>query len=104
MKSTTTSVNISMPARLKKVMQKRMAEGGFENASEYVRHLIREDSAAPALPTIRTREDLEREIRKGERSGKAVVVNDAFWARIRKNVQKRVERAHAERTRARRAS
>jgi antitoxin ParD1/3/4 len=39
----TTTLNISLPAALKEHVQKRVAEGGFSNASDFVRALIRLD-------------------------------------------------------------
>jgi antitoxin ParD1/3/4 len=82
MKSTTTSVNVSMPAKLKKVMQKRMAAGGFENASEYLRHLIRMD-ALPRVPD--THEELEAELLAGLNSGPGIEVNEKFWQDLKKH-------------------
>jgi antitoxin ParD1/3/4 len=39
----TTTLNISLPEALKEHVQKRVAEGGFSNASDFVRALIRLD-------------------------------------------------------------
>lgn len=39
----TTTLNISLPAALKEHVQKRVAEGAFSNASDFVRGLIRLD-------------------------------------------------------------
>jgi antitoxin ParD1/3/4 len=39
----TTTLNISLPEALKEHVQKRVAEGAFSNASEFVRALIRLD-------------------------------------------------------------
>ncbi len=39
----TTTLNISLPEALKKHVQKRVAEGAFSNASDFVRALIRLD-------------------------------------------------------------
>jgi putative addiction module CopG family antidote len=36
------TMNISMPPALRKAVEEQMRRGGFDNASEYVRHLIRE--------------------------------------------------------------
>lgn len=90
MKSTTTSVNISMPSQLKRIMQKRMAEEGFENASEYVRQLIRADAGVGSSPpTIRTKADLERALLEGLQSGPAVPVTPKLWDDLRKRVANR---------------
>ena len=39
----TTTLNISLPEALKDHVQKRVADGGFSNASDFVRALIRLD-------------------------------------------------------------
>jgi antitoxin ParD1/3/4 len=39
----TTTLNISLPEALKEHVQKRVAEGAFSNASDFVRALIRLD-------------------------------------------------------------
>jgi antitoxin ParD1/3/4 len=39
----TTALNISLPEALKEHVRKRVAEGGFSNASDFVRGLIRLD-------------------------------------------------------------
>jgi antitoxin ParD1/3/4 len=39
----TTTLNTSLPEALKKHVHKRVAEGGFSNASDFVRALIRLD-------------------------------------------------------------
>jgi antitoxin ParD1/3/4 len=39
----TTTLNISLPEALKEHVQKRLAEGAFSNASDFVRALIRLD-------------------------------------------------------------
>ena len=39
----TTTLNISLPKALKEHVQKRVADGAFSNASDFVRTLIRRD-------------------------------------------------------------
>jgi antitoxin ParD1/3/4 len=70
--STTTTINISMPEKFRDAMKKRMAESGFENASEYVRYLIREDHKRAA------EERLDALLLEGEQSGDPIRV-DAQW-------------------------
>jgi len=41
--STSTTMNVSMPESLRSFVSERMTSGGFNNASEYIRQLIRED-------------------------------------------------------------
>ncbi len=39
----TTTMSISLPKALKDYIQKRVAEGDFSNASDYIRQLLREE-------------------------------------------------------------
>jgi len=55
------TMNISLPEKMKKRVQSRIARGNYANASDYVRDLIRQD--------IERRDALVAELRKGERSG-----------------------------------
>lgn len=75
--TTTTSVNISMPEVVREMMKQRMAAGGYENASEYVRHLIREDLKRAA------HEKLEAELLEGENSGETIRADARYWERKR---------------------
>lgn len=79
-------MNISMPASMRAFIRRRMREGGFGNASEYVRHLVREDHKAAA------RERLQELLREGWESGPAVEVTPKFWADLRKRVEGRAAR------------
>ena len=50
----TTTLNISLPEALKEHVQKRVAEGAFSNASDFMRALIRLDrEAAGRLAALR---------------------------------------------------
>jgi antitoxin ParD1/3/4 len=82
--STTTTVNISMPTKIREAMRDRMADGGYENASEYVRHLIREDLKRVA------HEKLEAELLEGEASGPAERADAAWWAKLRAELAEKV--------------
>ena len=55
------TMNISLPEKMKKRVQLRIARGNYANVSDYVRDLIRQD--------IERRDALVAELRKGERSG-----------------------------------
>ncbi len=44
----TTTMSISLPKALKDYIQKRVAEGDFSNASDYVRQLLREERKSRA--------------------------------------------------------
>lgn len=85
--STTTTVNISMPTKIRDAMRDRMAEGGFENASEYVRHLIREDWKKAA------QRKLEQELLEGEASGPGERFDEGWLARRQAELESRLKKA-----------
>jgi antitoxin ParD1/3/4 len=49
----TTTLNISLPEALKEHVHKRVAEGSFSNASDFVRALIRLDKEQQELAALR---------------------------------------------------
>lgn len=55
------TMNVSLPEKMKKRVQERIARGNYANASDYVRDLIRKD--------IESRDTLIAALRKGEASG-----------------------------------
>lgn len=55
------TMNVSLPDKMKKRVQERIARGNYANASDYVRDLIRKD--------IESRDMLIAALRKGEASG-----------------------------------
>jgi putative addiction module CopG family antidote len=74
-----------MPRTLKSMLDQQMERGGFENASEYVRHLIRseEERFAP--------EWLEQLIEEGLRSPK-LPLDEAWVAERQRRVRERLAR------------
>ena len=69
------TLNISMPPSLGEFVKRRMAATGYDNTSEYVRHLIREDQKREE------EERLEALLLEGLASGKPIAVTDAWWER-----------------------
>jgi antitoxin ParD1/3/4 len=77
----TVTMNISLPELLRDHVQQRVAEGGFANASDFVRTLIRED---------RERQDkarLEAMLMEGVRSGEAEEADGAYWDRLKDEIR-----------------
>ncbi|MSR56797.1 MAG: type II toxin-antitoxin system ParD family antitoxin [Planctomycetaceae bacterium] len=66
-----TTVNVSLPKALHGFVEKRTKAGGYEDASEYFRALVREDQ--------RRLRDLERKILEGLNSGERIEVNKEYW-------------------------
>jgi antitoxin ParD1/3/4 len=71
-----TSMNVSMPRKMRAFIEKRMKAGKFANASEYIRHLVRKDDEAAEVERVRAliEEGLE---------GPMVPLDKAEWASIR---------------------
>lgn len=60
MTTTTTSIHISLPKRMKKEVIKEVSAGQFSNTTDYVRHLIRLD-----LLKKRAKQEFSSFIRQG---------------------------------------
>ncbi len=59
-----TTMHISLPEAMKAWIEQRLKEGGFDSASDYVRHLIRKDQEREAAIGI-----LQAAIDEGVASG-----------------------------------
>lgn len=82
-----TTVSIAMPRPMKEFVKTRLKGGSFGNVSEYFRHLVREDQKRAA------QDRLEQLLLEGERSGKAVKVDDAWWTERREALERRIKKA-----------
>ena len=69
----TTTMSISLPKALKDYIQKRVAEGDFSNASDYVRQLLREERKS------RAEKRLEILLLEGLDSGEPQEATDDYW-------------------------
>ena len=87
-----TTMNVSLPTALRDFVQKQVDSGGFANASEYVRHLIREEQHR-----LTADPELERLLWEGINSGPPREVNDEFWADVKKNARRRAAAIRASR-------
>ncbi len=68
-----TSMNISIPAALRRRLEAKLARQAYGSASEYVRQLIRQDLERDA------REHVEALLLEGVRSKKRVKVTPKWW-------------------------
>lgn len=89
------SMNISLPAPLKRFVDEQIAAGGYSSASEYVRALIRGDGKR------RAEQRLEALLLEGL-EGQETPLTREDWAAIRKEALSRVA-AHKKRTSWRRS-
>jgi len=69
----TTTMSISLPQALKDYIQKRVAEGDFSNASDYIRQLLREERKS------RAEKRLEILLLEGLDSGPPEEATDDYW-------------------------
>jgi len=83
----TTTMNISIPEALRDYVDERIAEGGYANASDYVRALIREDRARQAKARI------EDKLLEGLASGPPVEATDAHWEGLKAKVRERTRKS-----------
>jgi antitoxin ParD1/3/4 len=69
----TVAMTVSLPELLREHVQQRVAEGGFANASDFVRTLIGEDLERQA------KAKLEAMLMEGARSGEAEEADGPYW-------------------------
>lgn len=84
-----TSLNISLPESLREWIDTVVAHGGYGNASEYLRELIRDDQKR------RDEERLEKLLLEGLESGDPIEVTPEFWKKLRKDVVVRAKELRA---------
>lgn len=79
------SMNIVLPETMKKFVESKLASGGYDSVSAYVRSLIRDDEKRAA------HEELEAKLEEGLRSRKKTV-NAQVFTSIRKRAKARLAR------------
>ncbi len=85
------NLNISLPPSLKDWVQEQIDRGGYVNASEYIRQLIREERRRQG------RMHIEKKLQEAIESGGPSPVNAATWKESEKRVQKRINAARKDR-------
>ena len=78
-------MNVSLPATLKKYVERRVKAGEYSTPSEYMRELIRTDRDAQEQKNA-----LEGLLREGI-SGSRIKVTPAFWENVRKETVARIQ-------------
>jgi antitoxin ParD1/3/4 len=78
------TLNISLPADLRALVEEQVASGRYSTHSDYVRNLIREDQDRIA------RDRLEAML-LARLNGEGIEVDDADWERIRRDFLRRVK-------------
>ena len=67
------TMNISLPDHMKQFIEQELDQGGYMTASEYFRHLVREQQRR------RAQEKFESLLLEGVQSGPGVPANPQFW-------------------------
>jgi antitoxin ParD1/3/4 len=88
-----TTMNISLPRVLRTFVRDRVNGGGFANASEYVRHLIRKEKGSEAVL-------LDQLLHEAVESGPAKPLTKRDWDGIRKRGSERAKQLKSLRRRS----
>jgi len=81
-----TSMNVSLPDKMKAFVEEQVAKGAYGTASEYLRELIRQDQQR------RLREEIDKSLLAALESGAPLPVTPKFWQKRRKEFEKRIRR------------
>jgi antitoxin ParD1/3/4 len=74
---------LSLPESLEKFVEQEVAEGGYESAEKYIRHLISVEHKR------RAKERLEALMLEGLNSGEPEEVTPEWWAQLREDIARR---------------
>jgi len=74
------TINISLPEAMKAIIERQVTEGHYSTASEYFRHLVREDHKRRAL------ENLEGALVQGLNSGRPINTTQTYWRNKQKTL------------------
>lgn len=79
-----TTLNISLPDSMRTFVNEQVNKKGYSTASEYVRHLIRQEQEREE------QKQLETLLLNGLDSGDPVEINDEWWANKRMELIQRL--------------
>ncbi len=92
-----TTMNISLPAAQRAVVEREVRRGGFANVSEYIRHVLREHRDQQAPPWLEDR--IEAALK-----GPFEVADDAWWAERAAKLEASIKAARGSKRAKRRAA
>ena len=81
-----TTLNISLPESMRSFIDEQIAKGGYSTASEYIRHLIRQDQKQAAQMKF------EAMLLEGLDSGEPIEVTDEWWENKRTELLERLRK------------
>ncbi len=76
-----TTLNVSLPAKLKDFVERQVARGGYGSSSEYVRQLIRTAWRRQA------QDELEQKLLEGIASGPGREMKEEDWERLKARIR-----------------
>ena len=79
-----TTLNISLPESMRDFISEQVAKGGYSTASEYIRHLIRQELEQVAKTKI------EILLLEGLDSGESIEITDEWWEQKRTELVEKV--------------
>jgi antitoxin ParD1/3/4 len=81
-----TTLNISLPESMRDFISEQVAKGGYSTASEYIRHLIRQE-----IERV-TKTQLETLLLEGLDSGESIEITDEWWEQKRTELVEKVRK------------
>jgi antitoxin ParD1/3/4 len=81
-----TTLNISLPESMRDFISEQVAKGGYSTASEYIRHLIRQELERVA------KKQLETLLLEGLDSGESIEITDEWWEQKRSELVEKVRK------------
>ncbi len=81
-----TTLNISLPESMRDFISEQVAKGGYSTASEYIRHLIRQELERVA------KTKLETLLLEGLDSGESIEITDEWWEQKRSELVEKVRK------------
>lgn len=76
------ALNISLPDSLRSWVLDQVEHGGFSSASEFVRHLLREEQKRQVQDFV------DAKLRQGLASGPSIPMTDKQWEELRRDSRK----------------
>ena len=81
-----TTLNISLPESMRDFISEQVAKGGYSTASEYIRHLLRQELERVA------KTQLETLLLEGLDSGESIEITDEWWEQKRNEIVEKVRK------------
>ena len=87
MRQDITTINISLPRKLRTKVERKIAREAYGSVSEYLRDLIRKDLRSEAVAQV------DELLLEGLHSGRPKPVGESFWRRLEAEAKKASRRS-----------